>query len=140
MSTRGAVWLALVVACGKAQGPAPTPPASASSTAETGPTCRALGGHDLEVCTQPAPADLDRKLVVTLRRGTDGAVLWTEIADSLAQAHMVGDQDPPMFQVVVVHHVEPTDDEDVEDAYYVIDLELVGGKVTEVNRFRDSGD
>jgi hypothetical protein len=133
--TRFTLLVGLVAGCQGAGRPAATTVATPGA-----PTCRTLGVADLETCTQPAPARSGGDLTITIRRIADQAVLWTEVADELAQASVVGDRRPPSLQVVIVHHVEPTDDEDAEDAYYVVDLELVDGKIVEVNRFRDSGD
>jgi hypothetical protein len=99
-------------------------------------------GLGLELCSEPLPAGSDSQLSITLRRVVDHEVLWMEAADSVAQSHLLDGQDPPALQVVVVHEVERTDDEDdtEEDAVYVIDFEYVNGAINEVNRFRDSGD
>lgn len=97
-------------------------------------------GLGLEVCTEPAPPGSQREVTVSIRRGATQEVLWSDVADYLAQSHVVGEQAPPALQVVLAYHVEPDADEEEEDAYYVVDLELVDGKVNEVNRFRDSGD
>ena len=140
MSTRLTFLLGLVAACGAGKKPAAALAPAAAAAPEPGVNCRPMGGHDLEACTEPAPPDSGGDLTITIRRIADRHVLWTEVADALAQASIVGDQDPPALQVVIVHHVEPTDDENAEDAYYVVDFELVDGKVNEVNRFRDSGD
>jgi hypothetical protein len=126
----------------------PAPPSVAPSTAGAPSPCRDLRDlHDkdparlgLEVCTAPAPKGSNGELTITIRRARDQHVLWTDTADAVAQAHLVGNQTPPALQLVIVHEVEPTDAEDAEDAYYVVDLELVDGAIREVNRFRDSGD
>lgn len=133
---------------------APTP-ASASASASGAPvanpgaSCHPMATFDgkdparlgLEVCTEPATDDSEGELTITIRRVADKKVLWTDTADSVAQSHIVGEQDPPALQIVIVHEVEPSDEnEDAEDAYYVVDLEYVDGAISEVNRFRDSGD
>lgn len=99
-------------------------------------------GLGLELCTEPLPADSDMHLSITLRRVADQKVLWMEAADSVAQDHILDGQDPPALQIVIVHEVERSDDEDdtEEDAVYVIDFAYVDGAINEVNRFRDSGD
>jgi hypothetical protein len=98
-------------------------------------------GLGLELCTEPLPADSGSRLSITLRRVVDKKVLWEEAADAVAQSHILDGQDPPALQIVIVHEVSPTsDDESEEDAVYVIDFEYVDGAINEVNRFRDSGD
>jgi hypothetical protein len=77
-------------------------------------------------CQEPSGED---QRTITLER--DGAVLWSEEHEDLAQTNYVVPGTPAEFQLSV------SDD----DKLYVINFELgADGTVTETDRFEDSGD
>src|SRR5687767_2310984 len=129
----------------------PVPDMEAPAPIDGSPCSRVtdMNGKDppllaLELCKEPAAPGREGDLLITIRRASDHRVLWSDTADAVAQYHIVGEQTPPAVQIVIVHHVETDDDDNWEnvdeDAYYVVDLQYAGGKLVEVNRFRDSGD
>ncbi|MCE9577951.1 MAG: hypothetical protein K8W52_32770 [Deltaproteobacteria bacterium] len=113
-------------ACHSASSPATAPKDATACEPITG-----VGGAGdpehlgLEVCKTPAGA----QTVVTVRAGGDPRPRWTETADALASAYLVGRSHA--FIVVVVQG----------DKDWVVNLEVAAdGTVTEQDRFIDSGD
>ncbi len=109
---------------------APAAPTTAADPTACAPITGVGGAGDpehlgLEVCQAPAGA----QTLVTVRAGGDPRPRWTETADAVASAYLVGRSHA--FIVVVVQG----------EQHWVVNLEVAAdGTVTEQDRFIDSGD